>query len=74
MDDMPPGAEVEIKNFKSEGSGDIRMRQGFVNPVDSTSKVQLDMTMSVKAEGQEMDMEMSTGIEASFRHFEPAAE
>ena len=74
MDDMPPGAEVEIKNFNSAGSGDIRMRKGFVNPVDSTSQVQLDMTMGVKAEGQEMDMEMSTGIKASFRYFEPDGE
>ena len=70
MPDMPPGAEVSISSFNSNGSGDIRMRSGFLNPVDSTSQVELSMNMSVKAEGQEMDMEMKTAIEASFKMME----
>ena len=67
MPDMPPGAEVSIANFESKGTGDIRMRSGYLNPVDSSSLVDLTMNMTVKAEGQEMEMSMSTGIKASFK-------
>lgn len=70
MPDMPPGAEVSISSFDSKGTGDIRMRSGYLNPVDSTSEVELSMDMKVKAEGQEMDMSMKTAIEASFKVME----
>jgi hypothetical protein len=70
MPDMPPGAEVSISSFDSTGTGDIRMRSGYLNPVDSTSEVELSMNMNVKAEGQEMDMAMKTAIKASFKIIE----
>lgn len=70
MPDMPPGAEVSISSFDSKGTGNIRMRSGYLNPVDSTSEVELSMDMKVKAEGQEMDMSMKTAIEASFKVME----
>ena len=70
MPDMPPGAEVSISSFDSKGTGNIRMRPGYMNPVDSTSEVELSMDMKVKAEGQEMDMAMKTAIEASFKLME----
>jgi hypothetical protein len=69
MPDMPPGSEVEIKRFESAGSGTVRMRSGFVNPVDATSKVHLEMQMKVLAEGQEMDMDMTTDLTATFKQF-----
>lgn len=69
MPDMPPGAEVEIKHFESSGSGHVRMRTGFVNPVDATSIVHLELKMKVKAEGQEMDMDMTTDLTAKFKQF-----
>jgi hypothetical protein len=69
LPDMPPGAEVEIKRFESSGSGNVRMRTGFVNPVDATSTVHLEMQMNVKAEGQEMDMDMTTDLTANFKQF-----
>jgi hypothetical protein len=69
LPDMPPGAEVEIKRFESSGSGSVRMRTGFVNPVDATSTVHLEMQMNVKAEGQEMDMDMTTDLTANFKQF-----
>jgi hypothetical protein len=69
LPDMPPGAEVEIKRFESSGSGSVRMRTGFINPVDATSTVHLEMQMNVKAEGQEMDMDMTTDLTANFKQF-----
>jgi hypothetical protein len=69
LPDMPPGAEVDIKRFESTGTGDIRMRKGFVNPVDATSTVHLEMDMSVTAEGQTMDMDMTTDLTATFKQF-----
>jgi hypothetical protein len=69
MPDMPPGAEVEITRFESSGSGDVRIRSGFVNPIDATSTVHLEMQMKVKAEGQEMEMDMTTDLTANFKQF-----
>jgi len=69
LPDMPPGADVDIKRFESSGTGDIRMRNGFVNPVDATSTVHLEMNMSVTAEGQTMDMDMTTDLTATFKQF-----
>ena len=70
---LPPGAEMEVKTFESGGSGEITLQKGFLNPRESKGDIQLSAQFLVKAQGQEMDMDMETNVRVHLFHKEDAA-
>jgi hypothetical protein len=62
-----PGAgEVDVKSFKSTGTGRIEQKLSALAPMTSSMKLTTDMSMGMKQGGQDHAMSQHIGLEMTF--------
>ncbi|GEM_PF-5412103 len=62
MDSLPPGAEMEMVRFTSDGTGQSVLDLGHLVPSASLATVDMDFAFKILSEGQQIDAEMAMSM------------
>ena len=70
MSSLPPGTEMEMLRFTSEGSAASVIELGRLVPIEASSSVGMDFAFAMVGEGQRVEAEMSMDMSMELSRLE----